>query len=481
MEKENQFEESIIGREEEKETLLRCLHSKSPEFVALYGRRRIGKTFLVRKFFKDKFSFYATGVNSKTKRSKLEVFKEALQNYGDKDKNTPKTWFDAFSRLKALLEDKECYKDPDTGKKVVFLDELPWMDSPRSEFKTALDYFWNVFGSAQDDLLLIVCGSATSWIINNIVKDTGGFYNRLTNQIHLFPFHLKECQKLAKRKGLDYDEMTLLKAYMVFGGVPYYWNLLSPSKSLDQEIDGLCFQENGVLHYEFQNLFRSLFSSKGNHREIIEVLFKKAAGYTRKELIEKGVSDGKGLTKSLEELEECGFIRKFNLPNKTSGAYYQVIDSFCRFALTFFEKKKLSSWLAYIDTPSYYSWQGNAFELLCLNHVKEIKNALGISGVETKEYSFRSKESNPGAQIDLVIERKDQVINLCEMKYSLLPYVIDKEYMYNLENKKQVFLKESKTKCALRLTLISPNGLQENQYSNEIRNVITAKDFFRSW
>ncbi len=480
MENENKFEDSIIGREEEKETLSECFHSNRPEFVALYGRRRVGKTFLIRKFFQDKFSFYATGVNSKTKGSKLETFKEALNAYGDSDETTPKTWFEAFSRLRKLLESKDCYKNPGTGKKVVFLDELPWMDSPRSEFKAALDYFWNVFGSMQDDLLLIVCGSATSWIINNIMKDTGGFYNRLTNQIHLSPFHLKECQEFAKRKKLDYDEMTLLKAYMAFGGVPYYWNLLSPAKSLDQEIDRLCFQENGTLHFEFQNLFRSLFSMKGPHREIIENLSQKAAGYTRNELVDKGISDGKLLTMSLEELEECGFIRKFNLPNRTNGAYYQVIDSFSRFALTFLEKKKLSSWLSYIDTPSYYSWQGNAFELLCLNHVKEIKNALGISGVETKEYSFRSKFSSPGAQIDLVIERKDQVINLCEMKYSLLPYTINKEYMLDLENKKQVFLKETKTKYTVRLTLVSPNGIHRNQYSDEIRNVITAKDFFRS-
>lgn len=479
MKEKNILKTAFIGREEEIEALSEALHSNLPGFIAIYGRMGVGKTFLVNEFFHDRFSFSTTGTIAKSKKEKLQSFAKSLNFYGDKDKTTPKTWFDAFSRLRKLLESKDCYRNPETGKKVVFLDELPWMDSPRSEFKAALDYFWNVYGSAQDDLLLIVCGSATSWIINNIMKDTGGFYNRLTNQIHLSPFHLKECQELAKRKKLDYDEMTLIKDYMVFGGVPYYWNLLSLAKSLDQEIDRLCFQESGALHFEFQNLFRSLFSLKGCHREIIEALSQKATGYTRKELIEMGISDGKNLTKSLEELEQCGFIRKFNLPNRSNGAYYQVIDSFSRFALTFLEKKKLSSWLSYIDTPSYYSWQGNAFELLCLNHVKEIKNALGISGVETKEYSFRSKSSTPGAQIDLIIERKDQVINLCEMKYSLLPYTIDKEYMFNLENKKQVFLKETKTKYAVRLTLVSPNGLHHNQYSDIVRNVITAKDFFR--
>lgn len=470
----------IIGRNNEKEILKNCLLSKKSEFVVVYGRRRVGKTYLVKEYFQKRFSFYSTGVNSKNKSDKLRAFSESLIAYGLELEEKPKDWFEAFTRLKQILESPSCYRDHESGKRIVFLDELPWMDSKRSDFKAALDFFWNTYGSSENDLLLIVCGSATSWIINNILKDSGGFYNRVTNQIHLMPFKLKECAELAKIRNLDYDEMTLTKAYMIFGGVPYYWNLLMPSKSLDQEIDRLCFNEGGALHYEFRNLFRSLFSINGNHREIIETLSKKASGCTRNELIESGFSSGgKNLTKSLEELEECGFIRRFLKPGKSNNCIYQIIDPFSRFAISFIEKKKVSSWLDYIDTPSYYAWEGIAFEFVCLIHVDEIKNALGIGSVETAEYSFRSKKHSPGAQIDLVIERKDGVINLCEMKYTIMPFAIDKNYAMNLENKKAVFIAETKTKCAVRLTMVASNGLLQNEFSNIIRNVVTLEAFFK--
>ena len=477
---ENKESDVIIGRNEEKETLEACLNSGQPEFLVVYGRRRVGKTFLIKKYFHEKFAFYASGVQSKSKKDKIGMFHESLLSHGSKDKSVPANWFRAFSRLKDLLESEDCYRDPKTGRKVVFLDELPWMDSPRSEFKSALDFFWNTYGSTQDDLLLIVCGSATSWIINNITKDTGGFYNRVTNQIHLMPFRLKECKKLCARRGLDYQKETIAKAYMVFGGVPYYWKLLSPSKSLDQEIDRLCFKENGTLRYEFQNLFSSLFSSGGCHREIILALARKASGLTRQELIGSGLpGGGKSLTKALEELEQCGFIRKFSRPGASHGAYYQIKDPFIRFANDFLSGEKVSSWLSYIDTPSYYSWQGNAFELLCLNHIPEIKNALGVSGVDTNEYSFRSSKHAPGAQIDLVIDRKDGVSNLCEMKCTSDPFLIDKNYAAVLENNKEAFRLETKTKNAVRLTLVSAKGIVRNAYSDVVRNVITLDDLFR--
>ncbi len=329
-------------------------------------------------------------------------------------------------------------------------------------------------------MLLIVCGSAASWIINNISKDTGGFYNRVTNQIHLMPFHLKECREICLGKGLDYENETIAKAYMVFGGVPYYWRLLLPSKSLDQEIDRLCFKENGTLRYELQNLFSSLFSARGCHGRIVAALAKKTMGLTRQELIKLGLpGGGKSLTKALEELEQCGFIRKFNRPGHTNDGYYQIKDPFVRFANDFLGGEKTSSWTSHIDTPSYYSWQGNAYELLCLNHVEEIKNALGVLGVESNEYPFRSKKHSPGAQIDLVIDRKDSVSNLCEMKYSSHPFVIDKAYSSVLENKKEAFRMETKTKNAVRLTLVASKGLAKNSYSDIVRNVVTLDDLFR--
>ncbi len=477
---ESKENNAVIGRNSEKLTLQRCLESHKPEFVALYGRRRIGKTYLVRQFFKGKFAFYTTGIKDGKKKDKLGIFNDALIAYGSGKKARPESWFEAFSRLRDLLESPKCYKDGKTGKKVVFLDELPWMDTPHSEFKSALDYFWNTYGSAQEDLLLIVCGSATSWIINNIAKDTGGFYNRLTNIIHLQPFSLNECRKLAEKLGLDHGEESVAKTYMVFGGVPFYWNLLYPEESLDQGVQRLCFEEGGPLRYEFETLFSSLFSAKRTHRQIILALSEKASGLTRQELLKRdGLKGGETLTKDLEELEQCGFVRKFKRPGAANGAYYQIKDPFVRFAITFLRSDKISSWLSYIKTPSYYSWQGNAFELLCLNHVKEIKNALGISGVETNEYSFRSSKHSPGAQIDLVIDRNDSVSNLCEMKYTTKPFAIDKDYAENLANKEEAYRLDTKTKNAVRITLISAHGVVRNSYSYVAMNVVTLSDFFK--
>lgn len=470
----------IIGRNEEKEVLESCCSSKKAEFLVVYGRRRVGKTYLIKEFFNNKFSFYSTGVNSTNSNDKLRAFSESLVSYGYDIESYPKDWFQAFSCLRKLLESNDCYRCNDLGKKVVFLDELPWMDSKKSDFKAAFDYFWNTYGSTDNDLLLIVCGSATSWIINNILKDTGGFYNRITNQIHLMPFSLKECKELSNLRNLDYDNKTIVKAYMIFGGIPYYWNLLMPSRSLDQEIERLCFKEQGALHYEFRNLFRSLFSSKQNHRDIIEALSKKASGLTRIELNQIGfTSGGKSLTKNLEELEQCGFIRRFKKSNATYKCYYQIVDPFSCFAINFLEKKKITSWMSFIDSPAYYSWEGIAFELICLIHIKEIKQALGISGIETLEYSFRSKNHKPGAQIDLVIQRKDNVINLCEMKYTNTSFLIDKNYAENLENKKEAFKEETKGNYTIKLVMVCTNGIRKNEYSDMIRNVITIEEFFK--
>ena len=476
---ENKETNDIIGRKEEIQVLRNCLDSDQSEFVIVFGRRRIGKTYLIKQFFKEKFSFYATGAKSGLKADKLALFQEALLSYGDQNEAAPKSWLEAFRRLKALLERKDCYREKRSGKRIIFLDEVPWMDSKRSDFKMALDYFWNAYASSKNDIILIVCGSATSWIINNIVKDTGGFYNRVTSRMHLLPFTLKECKELARRKRLDYDEETIAKAYMIFGGVPFYWRLLLPSESLDQGIERLCFQENGDLHFEFQNLFSSLFGAKGYHREIVTALRQKASGLTRNELIAKGIPGGKDLTKALEELDQCGFIRVFNKPGRTKDSFYQIKDPFSRFALDFLAQKKTSSWRSYTSSPSYYSWLGNAFELLCLNHIKEIKNALGISEVETFEYSFRSKKHSPGAQIDLVIERRDGVSNLCEMKCTSSPFLIDKSYAENLACKEEAYRLETKTKNAVRTTLISFKGVVSNSYSRDIRNIITLEDFFR--
>lgn len=470
----------IIGRKHEKDSLMRCLNSKKPEFVVVYGRRRVGKTFLIREFFNRQFSFYATGLTDEKTKGQLRAFNESLISYGCEQKELPKDWFEAFSRLRGLLESEKVYREPINNKRVVFLDELPWMDTARSDFKSALDYFWNSWGSAQEDLVLIVCGSATSWIINNLLTGKKGFHNRVTKRIRLAPFTLKECEELFDLNDIVITRSQMIESYMVFGGIPYYLNLLDSRLSLAQNINELCFKEYGDLHGEYYNLFHSLFSKPQKHMAILEALSKKKEGVTRSELSKiKAIGGGSVLTKDLRELEECGFIRKFiNFTKEENDALYQLIDPFTLFSIQFIESKKCTSWNEYINSPGYNSWRGNAFEIVCLNHIDQIKAALGISGIETNVFAWRSSKSDEAAQIDLIIDRKDGLINLCEMKYTNNEYSLEQEEYEKIQKRLTVFQKESGTKKAIHITLVSGNGFKQNKYSGIIQNVISGEELF---
>ena len=470
----------MIGRKKEQIILRNCLESPRAEFVVVYGRRRVGKTFLIKEYFNNSFEFYATGISKAKTKEQLKIFNGSLMEYGFSDKKQPKDWYEAFTRLKQLLLNENVRRDPVSGKKVVFLDELPWMDTVRSDFKSALEYFWNSFASTQNDLLLIVCGSATSWIINNLLGDRGGFYNRITRQIHLFPFTLKECEDLYRLNGVQMTRQQVIESYMVFGGIPYYLNCFDKRLSLAQNIDELLFKENGQLYYEYDMLLKSLFKNYERHAAIIDALAQSKCGMQRTDLakIEK-IGDGEPLTKALNELEQSGFIRKYkNYAKAKSKFYFQLIDPFMNFCFKFIKKRDYGSWMSYINTPSYFSWSGNAFELVCLLHVDQIKNALGISGVETMEYAWRSSKKENGAQIDLLIDRKDGVMNVCEIKYTLLPFEIDSKYELELKNKLAVFMSETNCNKALHLTMVSANGLKHNAHSGIVQNEISGEDLF---
>lgn len=471
---------NIIGREREKDILQQCLESRKPEFLVVFGRRRVGKTYLIKEYFNERFSFYTTGIPDEKTRNQLKAFNESLKYYGDGIGTVPKDWFEAFSRLRAVLENEKVQRDYSTGKRIVFLDEVPWMDTARSDFRSAFDFFWNSWGSSQKDLLLIVCGSATSWIINNILNDVGGFHNRVTKQIHMAPFSLGECEDFYKNSGIIMSREQVIESYMIFGGIPYYLNLFDRRLSLAQNVDSLVFDERGDLHYEYEHLFRSLFKKANNHIKIIETIAKLKRGLQRSELTEKsGVPDGEGLTKALRELEQCGFVRQYNnLTTKKNGSIYQVIDPFVLFSLRLIRDKKLISWQTFIKSPDYYSWRGNAFEIVCLLHISQIKEALGISGVESSEYSWKSKKKAGGAQIDLLIDRADDVINLCEMKCTDKEFEISAKYKEELQNKVSTFIEEVQPKKAVHITLITSNGFKKNEHSEIVQNIISPEKLF---
>lgn len=470
---------NIIGREREKDIITKCLESKRPEFLVVYGRRRVGKTYLIREFFNEKFSFYTTGIPGQKTKNQLKAFNESLSYYGDETGSIPKDWFEAFRRLRKILESKGVYRDASSGKKVVFIDEVPWMDTARSDFKSAFDYFWNSWGSSQEDLLLIVCGSATSWIISNILNDKGGFHNRITKQMHINPFSLGECKRFYHDNGIGLNRDQMIESYMIFGGIPYYLNLLDSRLSLAQNVDSLIFDERGDLHYEYDQLFKSLFKKPNNHVKIIETIAGQKRGLQRTDLVDKsGVADGEGLTKALRELEQCGFIRQYkNITTSQKGSFYQVIDPFVLFCL-YFRSGKIKSWQSFIKSPDYYAWRGNAFETVCLEHIPQIKAALGISGIESSDYSWKSKKIKGGAQIDLLIDRRDDVINLCEMKCTDKPYEITADYRENLINKVASFTEEVKPKKSVHVTLVTSNGYKRNEYSDVVQNDVGPDSLF---
>lgn len=468
----------IIGRIAEQAALREFVESDKPEFVAVYGRRRVGKTFLIRESLNDKFAFYLTGLANSGLEMQLRNFNAAIRQYARISYPQVNTWFDAFGQLTHLLE-----HSPQKGKKIVFLDELPWMDTHRSGFITALEHFWNGWASSRSDILLIVCGSATSWMINKLIKNHGGLHNRVTRRMFIEPFTLGECEEFYKANDIVMSRYQMVESYMILGGIPYYLSLINKGLSLAQNIDALCFSKNGALREEFSSLYASLFKHSENHKKVVEFLARKTKGMTREEIIAATkLSDGGGLSKTLEELEQCGFILRYNaFDKKSKNQLYQLADFYTLFYLNFIRNSKYDdeySWTNFIDNARHRAWSGYAFEMVCLTHVKQIKNKLGISGVLTHTASWRSQKSDPGAQVDLLIDRNDNVINLCEMKYANTEFVIDKKQDENLRNKKESFIQETKTRKTIHLTIVTTYGIKRNEYSGLIQSEVKMDNLF---
>ncbi len=468
----------FIGREKELSYLQEIVASKKSEFVAVYGRRRVGKTFLIRHAFKNIFTFHVTALANASMKQQLTNFNLALsRHFPDKEIIPANDWLNAFSLLSSFMESQN-------GRKVIFIDELPWFDTRNSNFIQGLEHFWNGWASARNDIVLVVCGSSTSWMTNKLINNKGGLHNRITKKIKLEPFTLYECEKLLQSRNIHLDRYQIVQLYMSLGGIPFYWDEVGPGLSAMQNIDKMCFQESGLLKNEFDNLYRSLFNNHERHLSIVKALAKKSMGLSRDELIRfSGLPNAGSTTRILNELEESGFIRKY-IPfgRKSRNSLYQLVDFFSHFYLKFMETNrdpKNTTWLSFIDTPKYRAWTGYAFEQVCLYHLLQIKQSLGISGVHTSVSSWRSKTSDVGAQVDLVIDRRDMVINLCEMKYAVNPFTITKKYASELRIKIGTFKSETKTRKSVFLTMITSYGIQQNIHSTGlVQNELQLEDLF---
>lgn len=470
----------LIGRNVEINRLNKYYKSGKAEFIAVYGRRRVGKTFLVNTFFKNDFVFSATGIIGGKITEELEAFHISLQEYGYK-KGVPKSWTEAFSALKELLSEKIV-----SGKRaVIFIDELPCLATPKSGLVRALDHFWNSWASKKDEIMLIVCGSATSWIVRNIINDKGGLHNRLTHDMHLFPFKLKETKEYLSKNHFKWNDITILQCYMTLGGIPYYLSLLDSDKSLAENIDELFFGSAAALQTEYKRLYKSLFTNPDRYMAIVKELAKNKKGLTRKELADKlNVPNNGHLSDVLDDLVNCDFIRHYNILGKTvrtNGGLYQLVDFYSLFHSTFLTKKVTDEhyWSHTINTPGQNNWFGLAFERVAMAHIPEILAALGVDRILTEYYSWRSLESPKGAQIDLIIDRADNMINLCEIKYSKGEYVIQKDEYEKINNRLSAFQTETGSSKGIFVTLITVSGVKENSYSDIADSIISLKDLLK--
>ena len=471
----------MIGRIREQKLLKDALNSKYSQFVAVYGRRRIGKTFLVRETFGYSFSFQHSGAAGEPMKTQLSLFADSLSDYGLEDVPSLKNWHDAFNQLKRLLQKSK------TKKKIVFLDEAAWMDTPKSHFLSALEHFWNGWASNRKDILLIICASATSWIINKVFKNRGGLHNRVTVKVPLYPFSLAECEEFCKMGRLNISRYQILNLYMVMGGVALYWTLLDRQLSAAQNIDSLFFNRNAKLAGEFNDLYNSLFKKPEPYKDIILALEHKLSGMTRKELLETtSQTDNGAFSDRLEELEECGFIMKMRaFPRQKKDILYKLTDNYTIFYFKYVRNNYGTDgfWQLRSNSPSVKSWSGFAFERVCLQHIPQIKKAIGIAAVATTEHSWRSVSERgdkdaKGAQIDLLIDRNDDIIDICEIKWASAEYTIDKQYDRELRNKISTLYEATGTKKAIQIVMITTFGVKHNMYYDTIQSEITLDQLF---
>jgi hypothetical protein len=473
----------MIGRKKELAILANAYAGQKPELIAVFGRRRVGKTYLIRSFFEGKIDFELTGLKDGTKEQQLRNFTYSLkdaQQSADLPAQ-PTDWLEAFHQLKTYLESLADFEK----RKVVFIDELPWMAAGKSDFLTGFSYFWNSY-AAKANIVVVICGSATAWMIQKIINDKGGLHNRVTRRIHLQAFTLAETEAYFQEQHIVFDRYQLLLLYMTMGGIPHYLDQVEGGKSAIQNIDDICFQPQGLLRTEFDNLYSSLFANPERYESIITALSSTWKGMSRMEIIEHtDITDGGGLTMMLQELEQSGFISSY-IPfgKKKKDTLFRLTDCYSLFYLKFIRdipSKETISWQSLSQTQKWVTWTGYAFENICFQHIDQIKSALSIAGVHTNQYSFLAKktEENEGTQIDLLIDRQDNVISLCEVKFYNDTWLLTKAEADNLRRKKSVFRQVTGTKKQIFVVLITTFDLIKNQHSiGLVDNVLDMNALF---
>lgn len=473
---------NLIGRNREIEELDRCLKSDQSEFVVVYGRRRVGKTFLVEEFFNRQYDFSFVGGHNLPVKKQLRNFAKAIKHYAHLVEQPKFTdWSEAFDSLTEWIDSQSS-----DHKKVIFFDEMPWIDTPKSDFVEEFENFWNGWATRRKDILFIATGSATSWMIDKLVENQGGLHCRITNSIYLSPFTLYESEQYLRARRCAWDKYQILQAYMILGGVPFYWSLLDTRLSLVQNIDRLFFRKNALLKIEFDELYNALFAHAEYYIQVVQLLANHKEGLTRSEIGKQAHFDGRMLTVVLKNLERCDFVLRYSqLGNKVKDAIYRLSDFYTLFYFKYVQANNSLDeqwWSKHFNSHSVESWQGQTFELVCMTHVDAIKQKLGIAGIATEVSAWRyvpKSDSEKGAQIDMVISRADRVINLCEMKFALGKYQVSADYADYIRDRAELFRAKTKTKYAIVPTMVTTYGVAEGANSSIAQQEITMEDLFR--
>ena len=478
----------MTGRKEEIRILNERYNRDEAQFIAVYGRRRVGKTYLINETFKDKITFRHAGLSpvemsesegNSPLQKQLKHFYNSLLLHGMKNSKCPSDWLEAFFMLEMFLQSMD-----NGSKQLVFIDELPWLDTPKSGFITGLEAFWNNWACHRHNFMLVVCGSATSWIVDKLINNHGGLYNRLTYEIKLSPFTLRECEEFFEEKHIRMSRYDIVQSYMIFGGIPYYLNYFQNGLSLAQNVDNILFKKNAPLKAEFDRLFMSTFNNPEYVMDIIRFLDTKNAGFTRTEISQKtGHSNGSNLTATLNSLIASDFvIRYVPFGMGKRDECYKLTDPFCMFYLKFAEEQDFPSrslWQENQVSPSVTSWRGFAFENVCFNHIDQIKEALGIRGVISRQSAWSKREDDKdGTQIDLIIDRNDNVVNMCEIKFYSREFTVTKEYDRILRNRRSLLSQELSPKKGIHSTIITTFGVTYNEYKWSFDRIVTMDDLF---
>lgn len=476
----------MIGRIEEIKALNALYDSKESQLIAIYGRRRVGKTYLIDDVFRNRFTFRHAGLSPAETEKKgamqrqLTHFYRSLLMHGMPGQHIPADWFEAFFMLEQWLRQID-----DGSRQLVFLDEMPWLDTPRSNFISAFEGFWNAWACHRKNLMVIICGSATSWIQDKLIHNHGGLYNRLTYHMHLAPFTLQESESYLIGIGASFSRYDIVQSQMVLGGIPYYLGYMKPSLSFAQNVDRIFFGKNPILRDEYHQLFSSIFANPEHMEAIIELLYQRNAGFTQKEIATRlGINDGGRLSNNLKALVASDFVEQY-IPFQATPkvTHYRLTDPFCLFYLHFVHGRDTSAddyWQSLSQTQAVISWRGFAFENVCFHHIQQIKEALRIGAVSTKQSAWSKKDDDEtGTQIDLLLDRRDNVLSMCEIKFYGDMFTVSKDYYMTLLHRQNVLLQSVSKKTSIHSVLITTFGLVRNKYSDAFQNVITLDDLFQ--